>query len=101
MAVLMIASISGDPDGLAARYGRQQPLLYEEFDGPPPGYLAHVCAKTDNGLVICNLVESEETVWKTRPRFDKTAEAVGLPEPEIDVYPVINAVSQELSPPDS
>lgn len=98
MSVLMIAWISGDPDDLAERYARQQSLVYEEFDGPPPGYLSHVCARTDDGLVVTNLVESEETVRQTRPRFAKTAEAVGLPEPEIAVYPVVNALSQELAP---
>lgn len=98
MAVLMLASIAGDPDDLAERYRRQQALLYDEFAGPPPGYLAHVCARTENGLVVTNLVDSEERVWETRPRFAKTAEAVGLPEPAIELYPVINALGQELAP---
>ncbi len=98
MPVLMLATIPGDPDDLAERYRRQQPLLYEEFGGAPPGYLAHVCARSDDGLVIANLVESEETVWELRPRFERTAEEVGLPDPEIEVHPVVNALSRELEP---
>lgn len=98
MAVLMVARIPGDPDDLAERYARQQSLLYEEFDGAPPGYLAHVCARSDDGLVVINLVDSEDTVWQTRPRFARTAEAVGLPEPDIEVHPVVNALARELGP---
>ena len=98
MPVLMVATIAGDPDDLEERYRRQQALLYEEFEGPPPGYLAHVCARRDDGLVVVNLVDSEERVHETRPRFAKTAEAVGLPAPDIDVHPVVNAVAREVAP---
>lgn len=82
----------------SARYRQQQALIYEEFGGPPPGYLAHTCARTEDGLLITNLVESEEAVWETRPRFAKTAEAVGLPEPSIQLYPVVNALAQQIEP---
>lgn len=98
MPVLMVATMKGDPDDLAARYERQQKLIYEEFDGAPPGYMTHVCAQTDDGLLITNLVDSEDRVWETRPRFAETAETVGLPKPEIDVYPVVNALAQEIAP---
>lgn len=98
MTVLMIATISGDPDDLAHRYERQQPLLHQEFGGPPPGFLFHACARTDDGLVVTNLVESEETAWTLRPRFEKTADAVGLPLPDIAVHPVVNAVAREVAP---
>lgn len=98
MSVLMLASVPGDPDDLVERYTRQQALLAEEFDGPPPGYLFHACATTDQGLAIANLVESEATVWDLRPRFERTARAVGLPDPEIAVHPVVNAVGVELAP---
>ena len=94
----MIATMKGDPDDLVEKYQRQQGLLYEEFEGSPPGYLAHVCARADDGIVVTNVVESEETVWETRPRFAKTAEAVGMPEPDIDVYPVVNAIAREMEP---
>lgn len=98
MPVLMMGKMDGDPDDLIDRYKRQQELVYQEFGGSPPGYMAHVCARTQDGILVTNLVESEEAVWETRPRFEKTAEAVGLPEPEIDVYPVVNALAQELTP---
>lgn len=48
--------------------------------------------------MITNLVESEETVWELRPRFEKTADAVGLPAPDIHVHPVVNAVAREVAP---
>lgn len=73
-------------------------MLYDEFGGSPPGYLAHTCARTDDGLVVTNLVESKEAVWETRPRFAKTAEAVGLPEPNIRVHSVVDAMSQPIEP---
>lgn len=98
MSVLMIGTMKGDPEDLVERYREQQGLLYEEFEGAPPGYLAHVCAKTDEGIIVSNVVESEDIVWQLRPRFEKTADAVGLPKPEIDVYPVVNALAQELVP---
>lgn len=98
MPVLMVATISGDPDDLAERYRRQQSLLYEEFSGSPPGYMAHICARTDEGLLVTNLVDSEQRVWDTRPRFQRTAEEAGLPEPEIHLYPVVNAVAEEIAP---
>lgn len=98
MPVLMVATMKGDPDDLAGRYEKQQGLLYEEFEGNPPGYMAHVCAKTDEGLLVTNVVDSEEVVWATRPRFAKTAEAVGLPEPSVEVYPVINAMAKSIEP---
>lgn len=98
MSVLMLASVPGNPDDLVERYTRQQALIAEEFDGPPPGYLFHACATTDRGLAITNLVESEEAVWELRPRFERTARAVGLPDPEIEVHPVVNAVGVELAP---
>lgn len=98
MPVLMVATIKGDPDDLAERYGRQQQLISEEFGGAPPGYMAHVCARADDGLLITNLVDSEDRVWETRPRFAETAEAVGLPEPDIDIYPVVNALANQIAP---
>lgn len=98
MSVLMVATISGEPDDLTERYRRQQPLIQAEFAGPPPGYAAHVCARTDAGLLIVNLVDSEERVWETRPRFQKTAEEVGLPDPDVQVHPVVNAVAEEIAP---
>lgn len=98
MPVLMVATMKGDPDDLAARYERQQKLIYEEFDGTPPGYMAHVCARTDDGLLFANLVDSEERVWETRPRFAETAQEVGLPDPQVDVYPVVNALAEEIAP---
>lgn len=98
MSVLMIGKMNGDPEDLVERYREQQRLLYEEFEGAPPGYLAHVCAKTGDGIIVANVVASEETVWELRPRFEKTADAVGLPKPEIDVFPVVNALAQEIAP---
>lgn len=88
--------MAGRPYAVPSR--RQQPLLIEEFGGPPPGFLFHACARTDDGLVVTNLVESEETVWTLRPRFEKTADAVGLPTPTIDVHPVVNAIAREVAP---
>lgn len=93
MSVLMVASVPGDADDLAERYDRQQSLIQEEFGGPPPGFLFHHCAKGPNGLVIVNGVESEDTVYELRPRFQKTSQAVGLPDPEFNVYPLHNSVS--------
>lgn len=98
MSVLMIATMSGDPEDLAERYARQQGLIAEEFGGAPPGYQFHACATTDDGIVVTNLVDSEERVWDLRPRFEKTAEAVGLPAVDIDVHPVVNAVGVEVAP---
>lgn len=98
MPVLMVATMKGDPDDLANRYARQQDLLHEEFEGTPPGYMAHVCAKTDDGLIVTNVVESEKMVWETRPRFAKTAEEVGIPEPSIEVYPIVNALAEPIEP---
>lgn len=83
---------------LEEKYRRQQALLYDEFGGPPPGYLAHVCARIDDGLLVVNLVDTEERVHETRPRFAKTAEAVGLPDPRIELHPVVNALAHELGP---
>ncbi len=95
MTVLMVATIKGDPDDLEERYRRQQPLLVEEFGGPPPGYLVHTCARVDDGLLVVNLVESEDVVHETRPRFEQTAQAVGLPDPDIEIHPVVNALAAE------
>lgn len=98
MPVLMVATIEGDSSELEEQYGRQQALLFEEFEGTPPGYLAHVCARIDDGLLVVNLVDTEERVHETRPRFAKTAEAVGLPAPRIELHPVVNAVAQDFGP---
>lgn len=98
MPVLMVATIEGDPDDLIERYEKQQGLLYEEFGGTPPGYMAHVCARTDNGLLINNIVDTEQRVHETRPRFAKTAETVGLPEPKVTLYPVVNALAETIEP---
>lgn len=98
MSVLMTATIHGDPDDLVDRYRRQQGLLYEEFGGSPPGYLAHACARTEGGLLITNIVESEKAVWDLRPRFARTADAVGLPEPDITIHELVNAVSKPIEP---
>lgn len=98
MSVLVIAHVPGDPDDLAERYGRQQSLIYEEFGGPPPGFLFHACARSEDGLAITNLVESEQTFRELRPRFEKTAHAVGLPDPVMTTHEVVNAVGVELEP---
>ncbi len=53
MAYLTLTRISGDPDALLADYERTEPTMTEV--GRDHGLLAHVAARTDDGLLVVNL----------------------------------------------
>jgi hypothetical protein len=59
MPVLTSFKVPGDPDELLKiKQEKLDPVSME--NGPPAGALAHIVVKTDDGLVMFNLWESEE-----------------------------------------
>lgn len=84
MAYLSIVDIPGDPDALATAYDQ----LVERTDAmgpPPPLDLASAAVKTDKGLMVVAVWDSEEAfnaAWNS-PDLERTAREVGLPAGEV------------------
>lgn len=84
MPVVRIGKTRGDPNDLTSRYDRVQESMGQQ---PPPGLLAHVAARTDEGLMVINVWQSEEdseAAWN-RPEFQQALQEAGV-SPELSPY---------------
>ena len=80
-----IWKFTGDPDDLARRYD----ALIEEF--PTNGFIAHLCLRAPDGLVIVDVCPTEEAyrAFSTGPGFRAARRQHGIPDPtELHDYPV-------------
>lgn len=80
MAIVTTMRLEGDPDELL-RNKREiiDPISMEL--APQHGGIAHICARSDDGLLIVNLWENEEGMEKVAEQVGAKAEAAGLPKP--------------------
>jgi hypothetical protein len=80
-----IWKFTGDPDDLAQRYD----ALIAEL--PTDEFIAHLCLRTPDGLVIVDVCPTEEAyrAFSTGPGFREARRRHGIPDPtELHDYPV-------------
>ncbi len=87
MAVLMTLDI---PGGTVAAYDRAREVLdLEGEDGTPPGLITHVCAVTDEGIVIVEAWDSVASLDHfAHDRLAAAFAEAGMPEATPQVSPV-------------
>jgi hypothetical protein len=87
--VVAIFTLNGDPDELLAAYDRAMPAIKAgtpEYGAP----LAHVCARTDDGIRIVDVWESGEALQRfvEHPRFNEALRDARLKQPDaVEVLP--------------
>jgi hypothetical protein len=90
MAVVTMMRFAGDPDELWAKVrDRVDPVttrLSREH-----GRIANVVARTDDGIVVINLWETEEgrQAMAEEPEVQQAVGAAGLPRPDVEVLEVL------------
>ena len=90
-----IWKFNGDPDELASRYDE----LIAEF--PAEEFIAHLCLKAPDGLVIVDTCPSREAfeAFATGEAFRDARRRHGIPDPaEVRDYPVHLAFSGSAMP---
>lgn len=89
MAVLALITMKGDPDDLLDRYDRSAAEMEEVSDD---GLILHSIAPTEDGVVMADVWESQETLerYMAHPDFVKMLERYEFPEPEVRMYDVHN-----------
>ncbi len=87
MAVLAVYRIKGDPDELLEKFDQVVPEIENLVNGVPA---VHVTARTDDGIVIYDVWDSEGDIeeFTSNPGFRDAIERVNLPQPEVAVYEV-------------
>ncbi len=92
MAIVTMFRVPGDPDELLQR--KQEvvdPLLQEH--APKNGGIEHITAKTEDGLLIINVSESEEGSNAIADQVRPRAEEAGLPAPvDHQVFELVDRV---------
>jgi quinol monooxygenase YgiN len=89
VSVLGIFKWEGNPDELLAAYDRE---LVHPVPREQPQRISHMCARSNDGIVIVDVWQSREDFQKMMddPEFQKNLEAAGWPtEPQlVEVYEV-------------
>jgi hypothetical protein len=88
MSVVAVFRWKGDPDALLAAYDRE---LQHAVPREQPRRVTHICARSDNGVVIVDLWETEEDLQRMmeNPEFQRNLEAAGWPSaPIVQTYQV-------------
>ena len=88
MSVLAVFRWKGDPDALLAAYDRE---LQHAVPREQPRRVTHICARSDNEVVIVDLWETEEDLQRMleNPEFQRNLEAAGWPsQPIVHTYQV-------------
>jgi hypothetical protein len=85
--VLAIFTVKGDTQDLLARYDRAMARIIEVSPARP---LSHACVPTDQGFRAYDVWESREVLqdFAENSLFRQTLAETGLPEPEVEVFPV-------------
>jgi hypothetical protein len=88
MSVVVLFRWKGDPDQLLAAYDRE---LEDSVPRSQPRRSSHACARTDDGMLIVDVWESEEAfrAMMEDPAFQKNLRDSGTPEPDsLEVWPM-------------
>ncbi len=92
MAVLVLFKWEGDPDEHLAAYDRE---LAHPVPRDQPRRISHTCARGDDGIVIVDVWESAEDVYKMMndPVFQSPEAAGWQPKPQVlETYEVHNTI---------
>jgi hypothetical protein len=90
MAVLSMMRVQGDPEALAAGV-REHLVPVGERLAEKHGGLFNVVAKTDDGVLIVNLWETDEGrhAMAAEPEVQAAVQAAGLPVPRFEALEVL------------
>jgi hypothetical protein len=90
MAVVSMMKMSGDANELAAKLNEHVRPVGREF-APKHGGLGTIVARTDDGIMVINLWETEEGrhAMAAEPRIQEALRAGGFPPPAFEGYEVL------------
>jgi hypothetical protein len=90
VAVVSMMRMSGDSDELASKLKEHVAPVGREL-GPKHGALGTIVARTDDGIMIVNLWETEEgrQAMSEEPRIREALQVGGFPPPAFEGYEVI------------
>ena len=91
MAVLVVIRMTGDPDQLVPLLNEHLSPIMDEI-APRQGALWHSLAKTPDGVIVVDVWESADGLQNvlSQPEMQQAIERSGLPEPQIDVYELVD-----------
>jgi hypothetical protein len=89
VAVVSMMRMAGDPDELVAKLREHVTPVAREL-APKHGGLANVVARTDDGVLVINLWESEEGrhAMADEPQIQEALRRAGLPAPAFEGFEV-------------
>jgi hypothetical protein len=90
MAVVSMMRIPGDADDLASRF-REHLAEVGERHAPKHGGLGSIIARTDDGLLVINLWETEQGrhAMADEPEIQEALKQAGFPPPAFEGFEVI------------
>ena len=93
MAVVSTMKLSGDPEELAAKLREHVRPVGMEL-APKHGGLGTIIARTDDGIMVINLWETEEGrhAMAEEPNVQDALRAGGFPQPAFEGYEVLEMV---------
>jgi hypothetical protein len=93
MAVVSMMKMSGDSDELAAKLAEHVRPVGMEL-APKHGGLGTIIARTDDGIMVINLWETEEGrhAMAEEPKVQYALRAGGFPQPAFEGYEVLEMV---------
>jgi hypothetical protein len=91
MAVVSMMRMSGEPDELVAKLREHVAPVAREL-APRHGGLANLVARTDDGVLVINLWESEEGrhAMADEPQIQEALRRAGLPAPAFEGFEVVD-----------
>lgn len=91
MPIVSMMRIQGDADALAAAMRDHLEPVAERL-APKHGGLAHIAARTDDGVLVINLWETDEGRHRMaeEPEIQEALRAAGLPQPLFEGFEVIS-----------
>ena len=90
MPILSMMRVSGDADELAAAIREHLAPVAERLSAKHGG-LMNLLVRTDEGLLMINLWESEEGrhAMAEEPEIQEAIRATGLPEPHFEAHEIL------------
>jgi hypothetical protein len=91
MAVVSMMRMSGDPDELSAKVREHMRPVGREL-APKHGGLGNIVARTDDGIIVINLWESEagRHAMAEEPKVQEALQAGGFPPPAFEGFEVLD-----------
>src|SRR5262245_60052082 len=91
MAVVSLMRFAGDPDELWTKVREHVEPVTSRL-APKHGGILNVVARTDDGVLVINLWESQEgrRAMSEEPEGQAAVRSSGVPMPEIEAYEVLS-----------